>query len=109
MKASYAAHHREVHFQVGEKMLLCLHPYCQLSLKRCPYNKMAPRFYGSFQVLERIGSVAYHLALPENSCLHQVFHVSYLNFFYGNEEVQPSLSPLFDGELSPKPQAILDQ
>ena len=36
-----------------------------------------PRFIGPFEILERVGTVAYRLALPPNlSCVHEVFHVS---------------------------------
>lgn len=38
--------------------------------------KLSPRFYGLFQVLEQIGTVAYRLELPPHSRLYLVFHVS---------------------------------
>ena len=42
-------------------------------------EKLSPRFMGSFEILERLGTVAYRLALPPSmSCLHEVFHVSML-------------------------------
>ena len=42
-------------------------------------GKLSPRFIGPFEILERIGIVAYRLALPPNmSCVHEVFHVSML-------------------------------
>ena len=42
-------------------------------------GKLSPRFIGSFEILERIGTVAYRLALPPSmSCVHEVFHVSML-------------------------------
>ena len=38
-----------------------------------------PRFIGPFEILERIGTVAYRLALlPSMSGVHEVFHVSML-------------------------------
>ena len=39
---------------------------------------MAPRFCGLFEILARIGPVAYQLALPTNLRIHNVFHVSLL-------------------------------
>ena len=40
-------------------------------------GKLSPRFIGSFEILERIGTVAYRLALPPSmSGFHEVFHVS---------------------------------
>ena len=42
-------------------------------------RKLSPRFIGLFEILERVGTVAYRLALPPSmSGVHEVFHVSIL-------------------------------
>ena len=42
-------------------------------------GKLSPRFIGPFEILERIGSVTYRLALPPSMIgVHEVFHVSML-------------------------------
>ncbi|KAI5428797.1 hypothetical protein KIW84_033704 [Lathyrus oleraceus] len=42
-------------------------------------KKLTPRFIGPYQILERIGEVAYRIALPPSLAnLHEVFHVSQL-------------------------------
>ena len=42
-------------------------------------GKLAPRYIGSFEILERVVIVAYRLALPPSlSGVHEVFHVSML-------------------------------
>ena len=42
-------------------------------------GKLSPRFIGPFKVLERVGAVAYRLALSSSlSGVHKVFHVSML-------------------------------
>ena len=42
-------------------------------------GKLLPRFIGPFEILERVGIVAYRLALPPSmSGVHEVFHVSML-------------------------------
>jgi hypothetical protein len=45
-------------------------------------KKLQPHFIGPYQVLRRIGPIAYQLALPPHlSILHDVFHVSQLRKF----------------------------
>ena len=42
-------------------------------------GKLSPRFIGPFEILERVGTVGYRLALrPSMSGVHEVFHVSML-------------------------------
>ena len=42
-------------------------------------EKLSPRFIGPFEILERVGTVAYQLALPPSmSGVYEVFHVSML-------------------------------
>ena len=42
-------------------------------------GKLSPRYIGPFEILERVGTVAYRLALPLSlSGSHEVFHVSML-------------------------------
>ena len=42
-------------------------------------GKLAPKYIGPFDVLERVGIVAYRLVLPPSlSGVHEVFHVSML-------------------------------
>ena len=42
-------------------------------------GKLSPRFIGPFEILERVSTIAYRLALPPSmSGVHEVFHVSML-------------------------------
>ena len=64
-------------FKVGEHVLLKVNPK-KSSLKMCSCTKLAARFYGPFEILDKIGLVAYMLALPASMNVHNVFHVSLL-------------------------------
>ena len=42
-------------------------------------GKLSPRFFGPFEILERVDTIAYRLALPPSmSGVQEVFHVSML-------------------------------
>ena len=75
-------------------------------------GKLSPRFIGPFEILERVGAVAYRLALPLSmSGVHEVFHVSMLRKYtpdtahvvdWGQIEVDT------DGTFEEGPVRILD-
>lgn len=43
-----------------------------------PYPKLAFKFFGPFEMLQRVGNTGYRLNLPEGCVVHPVFHVSQL-------------------------------
>ena len=45
-------------FEVGDWVFVQLQPYKQTSLKNSKNHKLAPRFYGPYQVRKRVGQVA---------------------------------------------------
>ena len=58
-------------------------------------NKLAPRYVGPFEILDRIGPVAYRLALPPAlERMHNVFHVSQLRKYVPNPDHIVSYGPL---------------
>jgi hypothetical protein len=62
-------------FKLGEHVLLKVKPN-KSSLNLRNYTKLATRLCGPFEILDKIGSVAYMLPLPASMNVHNVFHVS---------------------------------
>lgn len=85
MKERADGKRRDVTYEVGEMVYLKLRPYRQTSVARRGNQKLAPRLNGPFEILERIGQVAYRLKLPPTSTVHPVFHVSQLKRVIGDQ------------------------
>ncbi|GJW66710.1 hypothetical protein Tco_0121134 [Tanacetum coccineum] len=72
-------------FQVGDKVMLKVSPWKGVVHFR-KRGKLNPRYVGPFKVLEKIGTVAYKLELPQElSRVHNTFHVSNLKKCYSDE------------------------
>ena len=98
---------RDMEFQVGDHVFLRVSPL--RGVRRFgKKGKLSPRFIGLFEILERIGQVAYRLALPPAlSAVHNVFHVSALRRYVSDVNHILSYEDLeLESDLSFKEQPI---
>ncbi|GJY91843.1 putative reverse transcriptase domain-containing protein [Tanacetum coccineum] len=66
---------RPLKFEVKDKVMLKVAPWKGV-MRFGKRRNLNPRYIGPFQIIERIGPVAYHLELPQElSRVHNVFHV----------------------------------
>jgi hypothetical protein len=99
MKLQADKHRTERSFEVGEKVWLKLQPYVQSSVAPRANHKLAFKYFGPYLVEDKIGSVAYKLALPSGSKVYPVFHVSLLKKVKGNHNLLSSPLPPSDEDL----------
>ena len=76
---SYAdRRNRPLSFKEGDHVFLKIRPRRGI-IRFGKKGKLSPRYIGPFEILEKIGQVAYRLALPPQiDRVHNVFHVSML-------------------------------
>ncbi|XP_058758681.1 uncharacterized protein LOC131631939 [Vicia villosa] len=102
---------RPLRFDAGDHVYLKVTPRLRL---KGPFKvrKLSPRYVGPYQIMKRVGEVAYQLALPPSlSGLHDVFHVSQLRKFVP-DPFHPILSDAVEIEpdlpFQPQPARILE-
>lgn len=59
------------------------HAYAQYWMRHNGAQKLQPRYFRHYQVLERVGLVAYKIELPPDALIHNTVHVSQLKLVYG--------------------------
>ena len=82
-KKKYADQRRKaVQYDVGDYVFIKISPMKKV-LRFGKQGKLIPRYIGPNKILERIGTVAYKLELPEEMrSMHDVFHVSQLRRWF---------------------------
>ncbi|GJY12068.1 putative nucleotidyltransferase, ribonuclease H [Tanacetum coccineum] len=92
---SYADKRRKpLEFEVGDRVLLKVSPWKGV-VRFGKKGKLAPRYVGPFEIVERVGPVAYRLKLPQElSCVHDTFHVSNLKKCLAEPDVQVPLDEI---------------
>ena len=111
MKQQADQHHSEHTFEADDMVFLCLQPYKQSSLKLKGRHQLAPKFYGPYRLLQKIGYVASKLELSPSSRIHPVFHVSCLKKFLGTNIKGQTILPEMDneGSIFLDPEAVLNK
>ncbi|GJY89703.1 putative reverse transcriptase domain-containing protein [Tanacetum coccineum] len=92
---NYADKRRKpLEFSVGDYVLLKVSPWkCVIRFGK--KGKLAPRFVGPFEIIEKVGPVAYRLDLPEElNGVHDTFHVSNLKKCLANPTLQVPLDEI---------------
>ncbi|GJS20319.1 putative reverse transcriptase domain-containing protein [Tanacetum coccineum] len=94
-KKSYAYKRRKpLEFSVGDYVLLKVSPWKGVVHFR-KKSKLAPRFVGPFEIIEKVGPVAYRLDLPEElNGVHDTFHVSNLKKCLADPTLQVPLDEI---------------
>lgn len=98
-------------FEAREWVFLKLQPYRQSSVAVWKNLKLLAKFYGPYQIVRKMGKVAYELKLPQNSKIHPIFHVSQLKKKVGDKTFVAQ-DPLFcteEGQIRMEPLSILDR
>ena len=69
---------KDIQYEISKKVFLKVSPWKKV-MRFGKKGKLSPRFIGSYEVMEKVGPVAYILALPPKlEKIHNVFHVSML-------------------------------
>nr|GEX27693.1 putative reverse transcriptase domain-containing protein [Tanacetum cinerariifolium] len=110
---SYADVRRKpMEFEVGDKVMLKVSPWKGI-IHFGKHGKLSPRYIGPFEIIERIGPVAYKLELPEKlRGIHNTFHVSNLKKCLADEKLAIPLEEIqLDDKLHfiEEPVEIMDQ
>ena len=78
---------RDLEFAVGDKVMLKLTPQIWKKITDKRYHKgLVQKYDGPFEIVQKVGAVAYKLKLPERFKVHPTFHVSFLKNFYADAD-----------------------
>ncbi|CAM8983892.1 unnamed protein product [Rhodiola kirilowii] len=86
-----------------------LQPYRQQSVVLRSTQKLSPKYFGPYKILDKCGVVAYKLQLPSSSRIHPVFHVSQLKKHVGGAVTAFALPSVMPELFVKHPAAILER
>nr|GFA41469.1 putative reverse transcriptase domain-containing protein [Tanacetum cinerariifolium] len=98
-RQSAGVRRKPMEFEVGDKVMLKVSPWKGI-IRFGKHGKLSPWYIRPFEIIERIGPVAYKLELPEKlRGIHNTFHVSNLKKCLANENL---VIPLEEVQLDDK-------
>ncbi|KAL0383174.1 UNVERIFIED_CONTAM: hypothetical protein Scaly_0604700 [Sesamum calycinum] len=99
-------------YEIGDKIFLKVSPWKGI-LRFGKQRKLSLRYIGSYEIIERIGPLAYRLALTsELSQIHYVFHVSMLGRYRSDPShviCEPEIEIFEELTYLEEPTEILDR
>ncbi|XP_012468800.1 uncharacterized protein LOC105786873 [Gossypium raimondii] len=96
---------RDIEYFVGDFIFLKVFPWKKV-MRFDRKGKLSPRFIGPYQILKRVGLIAYQLKLPSKlDRIHDVFYISILRRYWSGpshvafvEEIEIRLGLTFEDE-----------
>jgi hypothetical protein len=108
MKHTQDKTRRDAQYAVGDWIWLRVQQWSAVGVTFAAPSKLGPKFYGPYQILQRIGDVSYKVQLPTKARIHDMFHVALLKKFEG--EVPPAivhLPEILNGKVLPTPATMV--
>nr|GEU43019.1 putative reverse transcriptase domain-containing protein [Tanacetum cinerariifolium] len=103
---------KSMEFQIGDMVMLKVSPWKGV-VRFGKQGKLNPRYFRPFKVLDKVGTIAYKLKLPQElSRVHNTFHVSNLKKYHADKPLAVPLDGLhFDDKFHfvEEPIKIMDQ
>lgn len=102
-------HRTDRSFDIGDYVFVKLQPYRQKSVVMRSNQKLAPKYFGPYKIIDKCGAVAYKLDLPSSSQIHPVFHVSQLKQMIGTATTSTAIPESVSDVFIKEPEDILER
>ncbi|KAL1224617.1 putative mitochondrial protein [Cardamine amara subsp. amara] len=109
MKQLADQHRTERSFDIGDYVFVKLQPYRQQSVVMRSNQKLSPKYFGPYKIIDKCGEVAYKLELPSGSAIHPVFHVSQLKVLVGDVHTTTQLPSVLLDVLQKEPERVIQR
>jgi hypothetical protein len=108
IKKEHDKKHRDIAFAVGDWVWLRLSHRPAASVRPIGASKLGAKYFGPYQILEKIGFVSYRLQLLPDAKIHNVLHAVFLKKFGGQPPmVTPPLPLVVHGHVVPTLECVV--